>query len=136
IDVVNEPPPHTEPNYADNIGGGTDGNWQWITNSFIWARESCPGAILILNDYNNIEWSGDNQHFIDIVNTVLENGGPVDAVGAQAHDLDHENVTTETMKQLLAKLHEDTGLDVFITEYDISTTDDAQQLQKYQEHIP
>src|SRR5690606_27831812 len=44
IDVVNEPPPHTTPSYADAIGGGTNGNWQWITNAFTWAREACPNA--------------------------------------------------------------------------------------------
>lgn len=51
IDVVNEPPPHTTPSYADAIGGGTNGDWQWITNAFLWAREACPNAVLILNDY-------------------------------------------------------------------------------------
>lgn len=136
IDVVNEPPPHTEPNYSNAIGGGTNGDWQWITNSFIWTREYCPNSILILNDFNNIEWAGENQHFIDITNTVLANGGPIDAVGAQAHDLDHMGVPTATMKQLVQKLHDDTGLDVYITEYDPSTSDDARQLQFYQEHIP
>lgn len=136
IDVVNEPPPHTEPSYSEAIGGGTNGDWQWITNSFLWARESCPNAILIFNDYNNIEWAGENQHFIDITNTVLANGAPIDAVGAQAHDLDHEALTTATMKQLVQKLHDDTGLDVYITEYDVSTTDDTRQLQIYQEQFP
>lgn len=136
IDVVNEPPPHTTPSYVDNIGGGTNGNWQWITNSFKWAREHCPNSILILNDYNNIEWPTDNQHFIDIVNTVLENGGPIDAVGAQAHDLDHESMTFETVTRLLNKLHNDTGLPVYITEMDLSYTDDAQQLNAYQQYFP
>lgn len=136
IDVVNEPPPHTTPSYVDNIGGGTNGNWQWITNAFKWAREHCPNSILILNDYNNIEWPTDNQHFIDIANTVLENGGPIDAVGAQAHDLDHESMTIETVTRLLNKLHNDTGLPVYITEMDLSYTDDAQQLSAYQKYFP
>ncbi len=136
IDVVNEPPPHTTPSYANSIGGGTDGDWQWITNSFVWAREYCPQAILILNDYNNIEWQGDNQHFIDIVNTVLENGGPIDAVGAQAHDLDEPRVSFETVQMLLQKLHDDTGLPVYISELDLSYTDDATQLSMYEQYFP
>lgn len=136
IDVVNEPPPHTEPNYAGAIGGGTNGDWQWITNSFKWARQYCPGAILILNDFNNIEWSGDNQHFIDIVNTVRENGGPIDAVGAQAHDLDHASVTPQSVSNLLRKLHDDTGLPVYVTEMDLSYSDDQQQLSAYQQYFP
>jgi endo-1,4-beta-xylanase len=135
IDVVNEPPPHTTPSYAEAIGGGSFEDWAWITNSFKWAREYCPNSILILNDYNNIEWDGDSLAFIDIVNVIQANGAPVDAIGAQAHDLDHSGVTTNKMKALVAQLHGYTNLPVYITEYDISTPDDAKQLQLYQEHF-
>ena len=134
IDVVNEPPPHTEPSYAEAIGGGTDGNWQWVANSFTWAREYCPDAILILNDYNNIEFANQNQHFIDIVRAVQALGAPVDAVGAQAHGLNGAN-STPNMIALLTKLHEDTGLPVYITEYDINLNDDAAQLERFQQHF-
>ncbi len=135
IDVVNEPPPHTEPDYVNAIGGGTDTSWQWIINAFNWAREYCPNAILILNDYNNIEWPDQNQHFIDIANAIKAAGAPIDAVGAQAHGLS-EMVSTQTMKELLTKLHNDTGLPVYITEYDIDLSNDQAQLDKYQQHIP
>jgi endo-1,4-beta-xylanase len=134
IDVVNEPPPHTTPSYADAIGGGTNGNWKWIVNAFTWARAACPNAILILNDYNNIEYADQNQHFIDIAKTVKAAGAPIDAVGAQAHGL-AGNISTNTMKSLLTKMHTDTGLPVYITEYDIGLADDQQQLTKYQEHM-
>jgi endo-1,4-beta-xylanase len=134
IDVVNEPPPHTTPSYADAMGGGTNGDWQWIVNAFKWAREACPSSILILNDYNNIEYADQNQHFIDIAKKVKEAGAPLDALGAQAHGL-AGNVSTNTMKSLLSKMHDDTGLPVYITEYDIGIADDAQQLAKYQEHM-
>lgn len=134
IDVVNEPPPHTTPSYADAIGGGTNGNWQWITNSFKWAREYCPDAILILNDYNNIEYADQNQHFINIAKTVLAAGAPVDALGAQSHAL--TDVSTQTMKNLITKMHEETGLPIYITEYDINLADDQAQLAKFKEHIP
>jgi len=136
IDVVNEPLPHTTPNYADNIGGGTNNNWQRITNSFKWARQYCPGAILILNDYNNIEWPNDNQHSVDIVNTELANGGPIDAIGAQAHDLDHCSVSLQPVTQLFNKLHNDTDLPVYITEMDLSYTDDQAQLNAYRQYFP
>lgn len=133
IDVVNEPPPHTEPSYADAIGGGTNGDWQWIVNSFNWAREYCPNAILILNDYNNIEFGNQNQDFIDIVKVIQERGAPIDAVGAQAHGLSGGN--TQNMIALLTKLHDDTGLPVYITEYDINQNDDATQLDRFQQHF-
>ena len=135
IDVVNEPPPHTEPSYSNSIGGGTNGSWQWIANAFTWAREACPNAILILNDYNNVEWSDQTQHFIDIVKTIQAAGAPIDAIGAQSHGLS-TMVSTQTMKSLMTKLHDDTGLPVYVTEYDIDLSDDNAQLGKYQEHIP
>lgn len=141
IDVVNEPPPHTTPSYANAIGGGTNGNWAWITNAFKWAREACPKAILVLNDYNNLEWDTDNKHFIDIVNTVKSNGGPIDAIGCQAHDLDHTNSSgaldvdvagvTRRLNALIAADPE-----IYITELDLSTKDDAVQLKLYQDFWP
>ena len=134
IDVVNEPPPHTEPSYANAIGGGTNTNWQWIANAFIWAREACPNATLILNDYNNVEIANQNQHFIDIVKAIQALGAPIDAVGAQSHGLNGAN-SGRTMIQLLTKLHDDTGLPVYITEYDINQADDATQLARFQEHF-
>jgi endo-1,4-beta-xylanase len=136
IDVVNEPPPHTTPSYANNIGGGTNGSWQWIVNAFKWAREACPNATLILNDYNNIEWSNDTTRFIGIVKTIREAGAPIDAVGAQAHDLDHSQVSFNTVKSLLTRLSSETGLPVYVTEMDISTSNDASQLALYQQYIP
>ena len=85
IDVVNEPPPHTTPAYIDGIGGAGASGYDWIVNAFKWARECCPNAILILNDYNTIEYGNDNTHFIDIVNKIKAAGAPIDAIGAQAH---------------------------------------------------
>jgi endo-1,4-beta-xylanase len=134
IDVVNEPPPHTEPSYAEAIGGGTNGNWQWIANSFTWAREYCPNATLILNDFNNIEFGNQNQHFIDIVRAIQAQGAPIDAVGAQAHGLSNAN-SPANMIALLTKLHDDTGLPVYITEYDIDLNDDAAQRNRFEQQV-
>jgi len=134
IDVVNEPPPHTTPSYANAIGGGTNGDWRWIANAFIWAREACPNATLILNDYNNIEIGNQTQHFIDIVHAIQALGAPIDAVGAQAHGLSGAN-SPNNMITLLNQLHDDTGLPVYITEYDINQEDDAVQLQRFQQQV-
>lgn len=136
IDVVNEPPPHTQPNYVNSIGGGTNGSWQWIVNSFKWADEACPDQILILNDYNNIEWQQDQSHFLGIVKTIQAAGAPIDAIGAQAHDLDHPSVTPSTVERLMRQLHEETGLPIYISEMDISTSNDQEQLSKYQQYFP
>ncbi len=136
IDVVNEPPPHTTPSYADAIGGGTNGNWQWIVNAFTWARAACPGAILILNDYNNIEWTNDNTHYLSIIAALKTAGAPIDAIGAQAHDLDNSAVSATTVRSLLTKLGTTGALPIYITELDLSYTDDNQQLTAYQQWFP
>jgi GH35 family endo-1,4-beta-xylanase len=90
----------------------------------------------MLNDFNNIEWPDDNQRIIDIVNRVRADGGPIDAVGAQAHDLDHQSMTAQTVQSLLNKMRNDTGLPVYITEMDLSYSDDQQQLSAYQRYFP
>ena len=136
IDVVNEPPPHTTPSYAGNIGGGTNGDWKWIANAFTWARAACPGAVLILNDYNDIEWPNDNAHMIDIVKKIQTLDAPIDAIGAQAHDLDNGSVSVATVTKLLGQLNSETGLPIYITELDMSTTDDNAQLDLYKQYFP
>ncbi len=124
IDVVNEPPPHTTPPYAAALGGAGASGYDWIVQAFKWARQYCPNSILILNDYNTIEYANDNSHFIDIVNAIKAAGAPIDAIGAQAHAA--YNMSTSTVQMYLSKL-EATGLPVYISEYDINVSDDNQQ---------
>jgi endo-1,4-beta-xylanase len=125
IDVVNEPPPHTTPVYMDAIGGSGASGWDWIVNAFTWAREACPKAVLILNDYDNIENAEATQHFIDIVNAVKKAGAPVDAVGCQAHYAWAQPVAS--LKGSIDRIASETGLPVYITEYDIDVADDESQ---------
>lgn len=133
IDVVNEPPPHTTPRYIDGMGGAGKSGYDWIVNAFKWAREACPNAILILNDYNNIEYANDNEHTIDIVNKIKAAGAPIDAVGAQSHDV--AKVSTATVKGFIDKIASSTGLPVYITEMDIGVADDNQQKTIMQDQI-
>jgi len=132
IDVVNEPPPHTTPAYIDGMGGAGTTGYDWIVNAFKWARDACPNAILILNDYNTIEYGNDNSHFIDIVNKIKAAGAPIDAIGAQAHAA--HSIQTSTVKMYIDKLAA-TGLPVYITEYDIDVADDNQQKQIMQDQM-
>lgn len=125
IDVVNEPPPHTTPPYAAALGGAGASGYDWIVQAFQWAHQYCPNSILILNDYNTIEYSNDNTHFIDIVQRIQAAGAPIHAIGAQAHAA--FNVPTDTVKGFIDKLTSSTGLPVYISEYDINVADDTQQ---------
>jgi endo-1,4-beta-xylanase len=125
IDVVNEPPPHTTPPYTAALGGAGSSGYDWIVQAFKWAHQYCPNSILILNDYNNIEYANDNSHFIDIVNRIKQAGAPIDAIGAQAHDA--YKLPVDTVKMYLDKLTSSTGLPVYVSEYDINEADDNQQ---------
>ncbi|XXX76464.1 endo-1,4-beta-xylanase [Sorangium sp. So ce134] len=132
IDVVNEPPPHTTPSYKNGIGGDGASGWDWIVNSFKWAREFCPDAVLILNDYNNIEYPNDHNNFMRIAKAVIDAGAPVDALGAQAHDA--YKINTATVKDYIDKLAS-LGKPVYITEYDIGIADDNQQKRVMEEQF-
>ncbi|MBN1610041.1 MAG: endo-1,4-beta-xylanase [Polyangiaceae bacterium] len=133
IDVVNDPPPHTSPGYKDGIGGDGTTGWDWIANLFTWAREACPKAVLILNDYNNIEYSAEAQNTVDIVNAIQSLGAPIDAVGCQAHGT--AQVDTSTLQSNLDKIANETGLPTFITEYDLNIADDDLQAQVMRDHF-
>jgi endo-1,4-beta-xylanase len=133
IDVVNEPPPHTSPVYLDALGGAGKSGYDWIVQAFKWARQYCPNAILILNDYNNIEYGTDNGHFIDIVNSIKGAGAPIDAIGAQAHDA--YKLPASTVQGFLDKLSA-TGLPVYITEFDIDLASDTDQQTVMQTQFP
>ena len=134
IDVVNEPPPHTTPTYAKVLGEGESGAWPWIVKSFKLARQHCGSAVLILNDYNNLAYADSQTHYIDIVNDVLANGGPIDALGIQAHDA--TKLTASQLQASLDALNSKTGLPIYISEYDIGLASDADQLAAFQTHFP
>jgi endo-1,4-beta-xylanase len=133
IDVVNEPPPHTTPGYADVIGGSGSSGYDWIVNSFKWAHDACPNAILILNDYNNLETDSVVQHTIDIVNAIVAAGAPIHAVGCETHDA--AALPSSTLKANIDKIATLTGLPIYITEYDLSIADDDQQRAVMQDHV-
>jgi endo-1,4-beta-xylanase len=125
IDVVNEPPPHTTPSYTAALGGAGASGYDWIVQAFRWANQYCPNAILLLNDYNNVELSGDNNRTIDIVNRIKNAGAPIHAVGAQAHGC--ANLSAATVQMYIDRIASQTGLPVYVTEYDLDIADDARQ---------
>jgi endo-1,4-beta-xylanase len=132
IDVVNEPPPHTTPVYLEAIGGAGASGYDWIVQAFKWTKQYCPNAILMMNDYNNIEYGGDNERFLQIVERIRSAGAPIDALGAQAHDA--HKLSASVVQGFIDKLSA-TGLPVYITEYDIDVADDAQQRKIMEEQF-
>jgi endo-1,4-beta-xylanase len=124
IDVVNEPT-HNQPPYMNAIGGAGASGFDWVVNAFKWARAACPSATLLVNDYNTIEYQADHNNFITLVKAIKAAGAPVDAVGAQGHAA--FNFPAATVQAFIDDLAKQTGLPVYITEFDINVASDTTQ---------
>lgn len=120
IDVVNEPD-HATPSFIGALGGAGASGHDWVLWAFRAAREHCPNAILILNDYNVLRW--DTDKFLAIARKV-QAAGLLDAIGAQSHGLETQPIAELTAN--LAKLVA-LGVPIYISEYDVNLADDAQQ---------
>lgn len=149
IDVVNEAIRGGNGNYHSGynntkiiqaLGGDNNGDYAFITTAFKMARERWPDAILIYNDYNTIQWDVDGG--INLVNTIKKNGAPIDGYGLQAHDLmtnggngggtggGGDCMNYNTFTSTMEKIHKQTNnIPIFISEYDVPSTDDGIQKQ-------
>ena len=125
IDVVNEAVAGHQPAaYAQKAFGNN-----WIQSVFALARKYCPNSILILNDYNNIQWQ--HNEFIALAKA---QGNYIDAVGLQAHDV--KGLSGATVKAAIDDIWNQVGKPIYISEYDIGDSNDSVQLQNFQQHIP
>ncbi|HLV32915.1 MAG TPA: endo-1,4-beta-xylanase [Chitinispirillaceae bacterium] len=133
IDVVNEAfPRHAPAPFKNALGGDGATGFDWIIKSFEMARERWPNAILIYNDYNNCEYDDEVNWTVELIETMLEAGAPIDAIGCQAHDA--WQLSTKKVKENIDKLAA-TGLPIFITEYDIGESNDSKQKQIMEEQF-
>ena len=133
IDVVNEAVPGHQPApYKAALGGDGKTGYDWIIKAFEMAHERWPDAILIYNDYNTFQWQ--RTEFINLVRTLRDAGAPIDAYGCQSHDLTDMN--EGNFKTAMTTIQNELKMPMYSTEYDIGTTDDALQLQRYKEQIP
>lgn len=125
--------------------GGDNGNYTFIVNAFKEARKRWPNAVLIYNDYNTVQWQ--KNEGIDLINKIKQGGAPVDAYGLQAHDMQvggggnngtGANGSCLPLSQLKSAIEEiwtKTQTPMFISEYDIATTDDNDQKNCYEQQI-
>jgi len=132
IDVFNESL-HNSPAYKDGIGGTGTSGYDWLVNAFKWAREACPNAILLYNDYNTIEYANENSGVIKLVNAIKGAGGPIDGVGCQGHDVG--KVSASTVTNYVNNITSQTGLPVYITEMDVGEADDNTQMTKIKDVV-
>ncbi|MBE6328034.1 MAG: carbohydrate-binding protein [Bacteroidales bacterium] len=123
----------TRPSYNCNTNGYPNTNsYQWLAEAFRLARERWPNATLIYNDYNTFQWQ--KTEFINLVNGIKACGGPIDAAGNQAHDLN--DMSGSQFKSALEEIHNKTQLPQYITEYDICKKDDQTFETRYKEQFP
>lgn len=129
IDVVNEPD-HKTPPWSGAIGGRGATGHDWIIWSFEKARQYCPDATLILNDYNVLRWDTDN--FVSIAKKVKARG-LLDAVGCQAHGLE-----SQSFSELQSNFNKvkSIGVPIYISEYDVDIADDNRQRQVMSQQFP
>lgn len=120
----------------DALGGDRIVNgkhqYDFVKTAFEMARERWPHAVLIYNDYNTLSWQIDQG--IEMVQTLLKNGAPIDAYGQQAHDL--KGMDKSTFESRMKKVHDAVGIPLFITEYDIGEADDTKQANDFKNQFP
>lgn len=136
IDVANEAV-GTHSGYSGTkikqaLGGEGLSGYDWLAKAFVMARDRWPNAILIYNDYNTFQWDTDN--YIKLLNGLKAAGAPVDAAGCQSHDVN--DIKGDKFKEVLEKIHNETGLPIYISELDIDQKDDQKQLEQYQAIFP
>ena len=135
FDVVNEAVGTHQPDnpmIKESLGGGGKTGFDWLIKAFEMAYERWPNSILIYNDYNTFQWN--TNEYIELVQTLRDAGAPIDAYGCQSHDLTDCNVSN--FKNAESKIQNALKMPMYSTEYDIGTSDDNLQLQRYKEQIP
>lgn len=130
IDVVNEPL-HASPAYAAALGGSGTTGWDWVILAFEKAREYCPNAKLLINEYNILNGYTSTASYLEIIN-LLKERELIDGIGLQGHSLEDTNINT--IKTALNDLAA-TGLPIYISEYEARGTD-SEQLAIYKEQFP
>ena len=126
IDVVNEPPPHTTPPYMAALGGAGTSGYDWIVQAFKWAHQYCPSSILILNDYNNIEYVRRQQPHHRHRRT--RSRAPARRSRASARRRTAARISPRARcRRTSTRSPTQTGLPVYISEYDLNIADDNQQ---------
>ena len=135
IDVVNEPL-HAVPSYKNALGGDGATGWDWVITSFRLARQYCPRAKLLLNEYAT-ELDGSKRAKIKTIASLLKSRGLIDGVGLQAHFFTLDYMNASQMKAALDD-YATLGVDIYISELDLkgSANTDASQKAKYEELFP
>ncbi|GIX21443.1 MAG: hypothetical protein KatS3mg121_0226 [Gammaproteobacteria bacterium] len=133
IDVVNEPL-SDPPSYAAALGGDGATGWDWVITAFEMARQHCPNAQLLINEYGIINDPSKRSRYVEIID-LLRQRGLIDGIGIQAHTFNVVDYSVDNLRGNLDALAQ-TGLPIYVSEWDINLADDQAQLQQYQQKFP
>ena len=122
-DVLNEP--YSNRDVQGVLGNGEMAEW------FKQERRLDPDAALYVNDYGILEGNGADivrqNGYFNIIQNILENGGPIDGIGLQGH-FNYQFTGPVRMLEILdrfAKL----GPSIKVTEFDVDVADETLQAE-------
>jgi endo-1,4-beta-xylanase len=137
IDVINEPVKTNYP-YKTALGGAGATGYDWIVWSYQKARQYCPKAKLLINEYGTENDTSARNQLIAIIK-VLKSKGLIDGIGIQSHCFNLDYMSASQMKTCL-DAYAALGLPIYISELDIrgvsGSNTEANQSKKYQELFP
>lgn len=121
--VVNEPFTRQQHLFGLNDWwADATGDWDYIDQAFIAARQADPNAKLILNDFDNEGYNDVSNAMYDYVKAAKARGVPIDGIGMQMHiDGVHppqKNEVISNMKRFAAL-----GVEIYVTEFDVNMND-------------
>ncbi|MFH0990089.1 MAG: endo-1,4-beta-xylanase [bacterium] len=143
-EVVNEPFHTPLPTYRNALGGNGTTGWDWVITAFQLARKYMPAtAKLLINEYNVLHDNTATTNYLNLIN-LLKDRGLLDGICIQGHYFEFRSdisassqyiYNINTIKNNLNSFTA-TGLPVYISEFDIDETVDANQLEQMKIYFP
>jgi Glycosyl hydrolase family 10/Secretion system C-terminal sorting domain len=119
--------------FRQALGGNGASGYDWVIWLFSRARRYFPNSKLILNDYGlENDQSATNRQLAVV--RVLRDRNLIDGFGTQAHEFNVNTLSATQLRNAL-DLMDNSGVPTYVTELDISGTDQEQQ-QRYQTLFP
>ncbi|MBB3207087.1 GH35 family endo-1,4-beta-xylanase/beta-xylosidase [Rhodopirellula rubra] len=115
-DVVNEALADSDDEYLRDIEWSRITGEEFIVKAFQYAREADPDALLVYNDYNCTQ-PGKLKKLVRLVKSVKAQGGPIDAIGLQAH-YEYGKIPYEGIEAALIAMRQ-IGVKVIFSELDM-----------------
>ncbi|ELT99830.1 hypothetical protein CAPTEDRAFT_180458 [Capitella teleta] len=105
------------------------GDPDYLTKAFQMAHLFDPSVKLFTNDFNVVAGSGLTQAYVNLINRLKSTGAPISRIGTQNH---YMSVPDITMVQHRLDLLATTGLPIWVTELDITVTDQDDKAEGYE----